>query len=390
MGEEAYLLPIGPYHPLLKEPEYFKVWVRGEDVVGIDFDLGFNYRGVEELATQRSWIKALHLIGRICGICSIAHTLNFCQAIEELASIEVPNRAQWIRTMLCELNRIHSHLLWLGIAGYAIGFDTLFKWSWGTRELVLDWLEELTGNRILYEMCVFGGVRRDLGARLMEKMRAGLRRLRKEVDELYEIGRTNAIVAKRMDRIGRLEAKAAMELGVVGPTLRGSGIARDVRKDVAYAAYPELEFKVVIERGCDCKARMLVRLRECLESIWMVEQLLDGMPGGRVRAIEYVKLKFLKVPKGEVIARVEAPRGENFHYVVSNGKQEPSRVRIRPPTYANLIALEQMMRGAKLADVPIIIQSIDPCFGCTDRYEVIDVNSGRRKVMRCEELVRMG
>jgi len=381
---EKYLLPIGPYHPGMKEPEHFKALVRGEEIVDLDFELGYMYRGIEELAEKRSWIKVLFLVNRICGICGIAHTINFCGGVEELTGLQVPERAKYIRTILSELNRIHSHLLYLGIAGYAIGFDTIFKWCWATREMVLDWLENIAGGRIHYSMNTFGGVRRDINQNMIRKIEKDLKVFEKKIKEIYEIFRTDRMIDKRMAGIGTLRKKMAKELGIVGPTARGSDVKIDVRKQNPYAAYPDIDFKIITEKDGDCKARALVRARECLESIKIIDQALSSMSSGKINT---GKLILTKVPAGEIVALDEAPRGENVHYLVSDGGKSPKRLRIRPPTYANMISVREMSKGSKIADVPIIIESIDPCFGCTDRMTVIDVDSKKQSVVEFDKLL---
>lgn len=379
---EKYLLPIGPYHPSMKEPEHFKAWVRGEEIVDLDFELGYMYRGIEKLAEKMTWHKVLLLMNKVCGICPIPHTMCFARGVEQLNRLRVPERAEYIRTIVSELNRIHSHLLFLGIAGYAIGFDTIFKWCWGSREIVLDLLEMITGNRIHYFMVTFGGVRRDIEK--INKIKRSLKKLKKETQGIHEIFRTDRMIEKRMGGIGILSKKVAKELGVVGPTARGSGVRIDTRKQYPYAAYPDIDFKMITEKAGDCRARALVRSGECLESIRIVEQALDAMPHGE---INLGKRFFIKVRQGEALILTEAPRGEDAHYIVSDGGKTPKRLRIRPPTYANLIAIREMARGSRIADVPIIIESIDPCFGCCDRMTLIDIDSKKQRIVEFDKLL---
>jgi len=384
---EKYLLPIGPYHPALKEPEYFKAYVRGEEIVDLDFELGYMYRGIEKLAERRTWYKVLLLMNKVCGICPIPHTMCFSRGVEQLNNLQVPERAEYIRTIISELNRIHSHLLYLGIAGYAIGFDTVFKWCWAVREIVLDLLEMITGNRVHYFMVVFGGVRRDIKKNMIEKIRKDLKKLEKKVKEIHEIFRTDRMIDKRMASIGILTKKKAKDLGVVGPTARGSDVKTDTRKENSYAAYPDIYFKIITEKNGDCKARALIRSRECLESIRIIEQALDKIPSGK---INQGRLTSIIVHSGEALILTEAPRGEDAHYIVSNGGKTPKRLRIRPPTYANMISVREMSRGSRIADMPIIIESIDPCFGCCDRMTVVDIDSKKQNVVEFDKLLGVG
>jgi len=381
---EKYLLPIGPYHPTMKEPEHFKAYVRGEDIIDLDFELGYMYRGIEELAERRTWYKVLLLVNKVCGICPIPHTMCFSRGVEQLNNIQVPERAEYIRTIVSELNRVHSHLLFLGIAGYAIGFDTIFKWCWAIREIVLDLLEMITGNRIHYFMITFGGVRRDIKKDMIQRIKKDLKKLEERIKEIHEIFRTDRMIDKRMAGVGILTKRKAIDLGVVGPTARGSGVKIDVRKQYPYAAYSDIDFKIITEGDGDCKAKALVRSGECLESIRIIEQALDKMPSGK---INQGRLTSIKVKPGEVLILTEAPRGEDAHYLVSDGGKTPKRLRIRPPTYANLISVKEMSKGSKIADVPIIIESIDPCFGCTDRMSVIDIDTKKQNIVEFDKLL---
>ena len=361
-------VPFGPYHPALGEPEYFQVVVDGEEIVAVDFDLGYNYREIEEKVPGFTWPKAIVLLGRICGICSSAHTQAFAYAVEEINRIEVPRRVKFIRTIGAELERIHSHLLWLGLLGESIGFDTLFMMSWGAREHALNMLEALTGKRVQYEYMSIGGVTRDIPPETVSLMKRELGELRKKYGDIRNVFLSNELIDSRLKGIAKLNKAEAEKFGVVGPTARGSGVHTDVRKDFPYSAYGEVTFKMVIEKSGDAYARALVRLEEVTESIHIVYQCLYGMPKGRVPPYEL----FQNSRVGRAAKTVEAPRGENFHFVIAN-KKSPKFVRIRPPTFANLAPIPEMMKGHVLSDVPAIINSIDPCFACTDRVVVMDI-----------------
>lgn len=363
-------VPFGPYHPALGEPEYFHVVVDGEEIVDVDFELGYNYREIEEKVLGFTWSKALVLLGRICGICSSAHTQAFAFTLEKINKLNVSARAKFIRTVGAELERIHSHLLWLGLLGESAGFDTLFMMAWGAREHALNMLEALAGKRIQYEYMSIGGVTRDLPPETVNLIKRELGELRKKYKDVQSVFLSNELLDTRLKGIGKLTKSSAEEFGVVGPMARGSGIRTDVRKDFPYSAYEEVSFDVPIEHGGDAYARALVRLEEVSQSIHIIYQCIYGLPKGKIP--KYKLFTNSKIGRSSQI--VEAPRGENFHFVIAN-KVAPKFVRIRAPTFANLAPIPDMMKGHTLADVPVIINSIDPCFACTDRVTVINLQN---------------
>jgi len=355
-------IPIGPQHPALKEPESFLISLRGEKITAATIKLGYNHRGIEKACESRTYIQDLYLIERICGICSHSHSTCFVQAVEEIAGLDVPARAKYIRTLIGELERIHSHLLWLGVAGHEIGFDTLLMYTWRDREVVMDLLAMLTGNRVNYGINTVGGVRRDIKPGHKEKILKAMDLLEERTKYYIELGSSEPTLIKRLSKVGMLSRADAKNLGAVGPTARASGIERDVRKDDPYAAYAELDFEVVTSDKCDVYGRTLVRLGELIQSFSMVRQIMQKLPDGPIT----VKTG-RKIPAGEAISRYEAPRGEDFHYVRANGTEMPERVKVRAPTLANIQAVSKMLEDRYLADLPIVIAAIDPCFSCTDR-----------------------
>ncbi|MBR9680082.1 MAG: NADH dehydrogenase subunit [Candidatus Altiarchaeota archaeon] len=360
-------IPFGPYHPALGEPEYFQIIVEGETVVAADLELGYNYREIETKVKSFTWPKAIVLLGRICGICSSAHTQAFAYSVEAINKLAVPKKALFIRTIGAELERLHSHLLWLGLLGEQAGFDTLFMLAWGARENALTMLEQLAGKRIHYNYMAIGGVSRDLPATTLVKMKKQLAELKAKYADLKQAFITNEVLASRLKGIGKISKELAIEYGVVGPTARGSGVRMVVRKDTPYSAYGELDFDVPIAKKGDSWSRAMVRLEEIGQSIHILEQAFSIMPKSRVRPAK----TFYESKQGKATAAVEAPRGEDFHFVIA-GKLMPKLVRVRAPTFANLAVLPEMLKGQSLSDVPVIINSIDPCFACTDRVTVID------------------
>ena len=355
-------IPIGPQHPALKEPQSFKVTLNGETIIKMDYRLGYNHRGIEKACEQRTWIQTLYLIERICGICSHAHSNNFTRAAEELAGVQVPKRALYIRMIVGELERIHSHLLWLGVAGHEIGFDTLLMYSWRDREAVMDLLQLLTGNRVNYSVNALGGVRRDFTREELQQTFKTMDVLEERTKYYIEVASEETTLIKRLSGVGFLTLEQVKSLNVLGPTGRASGWDIDVRRDDPYEAYPDVEFDVITDTHGDIYGRTLVRVGELMQSYRIIRWLVQNMPEGEVRS------KFpRRVPAGEAVVRYEAPRGEDIHYVRSNGSDKPERVRVRAPTMANLQAIPAMLANQNLADVPIAVAAIDPCFSCTDR-----------------------
>ncbi len=367
---------------MLHEPEFFTVFLEGEEIVDLDFSLGYNHRGVEKIAASKDNIyQSFEVVSRTCGICGEAYENCFAIGIERILGIEAPERAKYIRTILTELNRIQSHLLWLGSFAYEIGFETLFMHTWEDREIVLNLLEKITGSRIHYSFVTVGGTRGDITEEKKKQIRKSLKELEKRFRLRAEVFESDKIINKRTEKVGILKKEKAKELGVVGPVARASDLKIDVRKDLPYNIYPEIDFKVITEKGEDARARMKVRIREVFESIRILEQVLEKIPDGNVN----LGKKFFTLKKGETVSLVEAPRGELLHYIkLSEKKLE--RIRIRPPTYANLFGIKEMLKGGVLADIPPVISSIDPCFSCTDRVLIIDLDDNKSKVLKMEDL----
>jgi len=378
-------IPFGPQHPALKEPEYFMFEVDGEYVVDVKPRIGYAHRGVEKAAENRTFIQDLYLIEHTCGICSDAHTTCFTQVIEEILGVEIPARARFIRAIIAELERIHSHSLWVGLAAHEIGFDTLFMYVWRDREIVMDLLELVSGNRVHYAMNTLGGVRRDIAPEKAEKIKKRLDVLQERMEYYRRISRSEQTVLKRTEGIGILKPDDALALCAVGPTLRASGIKHDVRADDPYVAYDEVPFNVITYDGCDVLSRLLVRCDEILESINIIRHALERLPTGEIR----VKVP-RRVPEGEAVGRVEAPRGELVHYARTNGTTKPERYMIRCPTLGNIPSVCEMLVGGYIADIPIVLAGIDPCFACMDRMAFVDLSKDKQWAWSGEELRKYG
>jgi len=360
------VVPIGPQHPSLDEPGCFTITLEGEKVINAVVGVGYNHRGLEKACESRNYIQDLYIIERVCGICSHSHSTAFCMAIEEMTGIMIPPRAEYIRVIVAELERLHSHLLWLGVAGHEIGFDTLFMYTWRDREKVLDILAAVGGNRVNYGVNTFGGVRRDLDETISSDIIKTVDILEDEIKHYLELALTESTLASRLVGIGKLSHEDAVKYGAVGPVARAAGIEDDIRMTEPYGAYKEIPVHIVTDTRADVYGRAVVRILEMQESLNIIRYCIKNIPDGSI-AVKAPR----RVPEGEIITRVEAPRGEDIHYIRANGTDIPDRVRVRAPSEANWHGMKHMLEGGYLADVPITIAAIDPCYSCTDRAVVV-------------------
>jgi len=370
-------IPIGPQHPALKEPISLRMTVEGEVIKDVDIRLGYNHRGVEKLAESKTWIQNIYLTERICGICSHSHATCFVQGAEKLLEIEPPRRGLYLRYLVSELERIHSHLLWLGVAGHEAGFDTFFMYTWRDREVVMDLLEMISGNRVHYAINTLGGVRRDLDEVQKTKILDGIKVLRERSEYYFNIGVLEPSFVARLAGVGLLSAEQVVDLCAVGPVARASGVARDVRKNDPHAFYDEMEFDVATADSCDVLGRAVVRIKELFESYKIVEQVIRKLPDGPIAVKSPRRAK-----PNEVVSRYEAPRGENIHYIKSNGSDKPERLKVRAPTLANYPATVEMLRHGFIADIPLIFAAIDPCICCAERMaRLVDARTGEERTV---------
>jgi NADH-quinone oxidoreductase subunit D len=375
------VIPIGPQHPALKEPVNFRVIADGEKIVRLELDLSYNHRGIEKAAEQRNFIRVLPLLERVCGICSHSHATVFAKGIEELMQLEIPPRAQYIRTIIAELERIHSHLLWLGVAAHEIGFNTLFMWTWRDREAVQDILEEMSGNRVHYGMNEVGGVRRDLNPLQVKAALSRLPHLEERIAQYVMMVENQKTMLVRFKGVGKLSKAEALLYGTVGPTARASGVDYDVRKDDPYLVYADAPWNVVTDTNGDVYGRTRVRIGELSESIKIVRFCLENLPAGNIR-VNAPKT----APKGEILSRYEAPRGELAHFIRTNGTDRVERVDIRTPTLANWTSVAVGLVNQNLADIPVIVAAIDPCLSCTSRLTVVDTGKRKTRIVSFDEL----
>ncbi len=382
---EKFIIPIGPQHPALKEPGHFEFTVDGEIVTSATARLGYVHRGIEKGCEERNWVQTLYLLERVCGICSHVHATAYVLGVEKLAGVTVSPRAQAIRQLVAELERIHSHLLWVGVAAHEAGFDTLFMYSWRDRETVMDLLEGLTGNRVNYSANVLGGVKCDVTDAHHDAILRGLDFLEERSQHYLKVVTEDETFLGRTRNVGTLTLEQAEVLGSVGPTARASGVRRDVRVDSPYLAYNEYPVQVIMDAGCDLLARYIVRIKELFESFRVIREILATLPSG-----DLVVRVPRKIPENEAVSRVEAPRGELFYYLKSNGSDHPERIKVRTPSLCNWSSVVVTAIGHKLADMPLMLAGIDPCFSCSDRSVQINRPNGDSQAWTWEQLRQYG
>lgn len=357
----SFTLPLGPVHVALEEPVYFRLKVEGETIRGVHLTSGHVHRGMEALAAQKTLIQDVTLCERVCSLCSNSHSFTYCMSVENALHMSIPPRANYLRVLAEEIKRVASHLFNTAIQAHIIGFKSLFMHVMEVRENMQDVKETVYGNRMNLAANCIGGVKYNVNADLLSYIEKALVKLEPLIEEIREIYNTNANVLARTAGIGLLPKEDAKRLGVVGPVARGSGIMNDVRKESPYAAYPELEFKSFLSNGCDIHARTQIRLDECLESLKIIRQVIKNMPDGPIAS------PMKAIPFAQACARSEAPRGEVFYYIRTNGTDKPERLKWRVPSYMNWEALGVMMRDCAMSDVALITNSIDPCVSCTER-----------------------
>jgi membrane-bound hydrogenase subunit alpha len=375
------IVPIGPYHPLQEEPEFFTLTVEGETVVDIDVRIGYNHRGLEKLSEKKNFDQVTFVIERICGICSTSHPFAYTQSVEDIFPVEVPERAKFIRTIIGEAERVHSHLLWLGLAGHFLGYNTVYMWAWKLREEILDVMEILSGNRNNYAMFKPGGVRRDIKAEDIPVVLKKIDSIVPTLKMLQAAIQDDPVLRARTEGVGVLTKEKAIDFCAVGPTARASGVRKDVRRDAPYAAYDKVEWEMVTRTNGDVFDKTLLRVLETFESLKIVKECLQNLPEGDI------DLNLKDIPPGEGIGTHEAPRGETFHYIKSDGTNRPVRHKVRAPTFMNLPTYKATVVGEKISDATIILAAIDPCYCCTERMAVR--NTKGKKLYSGEELIRL-
>jgi len=369
----TYKIPIGPQHPALKEAVHLRFEVDGEKIIGVTPRFGYAHRGVEKAMSDRPYDKGMHLAERICGICSNCHSTTYAQGIEKIARTQIPDRARYIRTIFNELERLASHMLWAGVAAHEIGLDTLFMYLWRDREHILNYFEKTSGNRVNKSINIIGGVRYDLTPEHLKDLESLTQILRERFLYYKKTFTNDSLVKKRTRGVGRLSTRDAKISAATGPHCRASGVKYDIRFEDHYLAYGATRFRLISDDGCDVFARVKVRILEMLESLKIIESCLD-LPDSPLSS---------KVPtnlEGSAISRLEAQRGELLYFIRAGGPT-PDRVRIRTPSYANFHSLPFMFKSETIADIPIVVASMDPCISCTDRVLIAD-EKGERLVTK--------
>lgn len=376
-----YTIPVGPQSPIIKEPMCIRVSLDGNHVKNAMIRMGYIHKGIEHLFENKSIIKVLYMSEHICGICSYAHSACFTQAVERLYNVNTSRKVKYIRMLVAELERIHSHILWFGFAMHEIGYDTLFNYGMREREYILECFEKLTGNRVIHSINKISTVRYDFEEKDVPFVLERINKVEKMLPFYLKMVEKNNVITSRLVNVGIISKKMAKQFCAVGPVARGSGIKEDIRKDRPYEAYSDVDFEVITDDRCDSLARTVVRLKEIGQSIKIIKQLIKNMPKEKIPSFTKVPpyLGKLPVPKDKfTYGQVEAPRGEDFHfYKIDQGVIK--KARIRTPTFQVIQLLDKLLIGVEIGDIPVIISSFDPCFSCMER--IIVVKDGKKEVL---------
>jgi NADH-quinone oxidoreductase subunit D len=388
-SDQHLVLNMGPQHPSTHGVLRLVLEIDGEIVVRVYPEIGYLHTGIEKTCEAKFYQQVVPLTDRIDYLSPMANNLCYCLAVEKLIELEIPEKAQWVRVLLSELTRLNSHLVWLGTHAMDIGALTVFLYTFREREDILRLFEAVSGQRMMTSYFRIGGLSMAPPLDFFPRVQAFIKTFPEKIDEYSNLLTGNPIFANRLKGVGHLSAEDAIALGVTGPPLRASGVDIDLRRDMPYSSYEKFEFKVPTSTAGDTWARYLVRLDEMRESVRIIQQALDGMPEGPIKAdapkivlpdrekmktqmealIHHFKIvtEGFAVPAGEVYQGIESPRGQMGYYVVSDGTAKPYRVHMRNPSFATLQAVETMSKGRLLADLVAVIGSIDIVLGEIDR-----------------------
>lgn len=357
------VIPFGPQHPVLPEPIHLDLVVQDETVIEALPQIGFIHRGLERLVQTRDYNQFIYIAERICGICAFGHAYGYAETIERLMGVEVPKRGQYLRVIWHELSRMHSHMLWMGLAADAFGFESLFMHTWRLRERILDLFEATTGGRVIFSVVKVGGVVRDISPDQLERIQTALAGIKDDYQQICNTFLKDRSVRNRTDGVGVITHEAALKQGMVGPFARASNVNNDVRS-LGIGAYGELDdFQPILDTQGDCYARVKVRANEVLQAIDIINEMISKIPQGDIS----VDVKGAPAEGAETSSILEQPRGEVYYYALGNGSKNLERMRIRTPTSQNIAGMTAALAGCDLADVNMIVLTIDPCISCTER-----------------------
>ncbi len=357
------VIPFGPQHPVLPEPLHLDLVVDDERVIEAVPQIGFIHRGLERMTQTHDYNQFIYIAERICGICAFGHSLGYAETIESLLGVEIPPRAEYLRVILHELSRMHSHILWLGLAADAFGHEALFMHCWRLRERILDVFEATTGGRVILSAVIVGGMVRDQDAAMLQMIKDTIVGIKDEYGQLVNTFVNDSSIRSRLDGIGYISKEDAMRYGMVGPFARASNVNNDVRC-LGKGGYGKLStFDPIMDTSGDCFGRAKVRALEVLQSADIIEEMIDTIPGGEVA----IPVKHAPEPGAQACNTLEQPRGECYYYALSNGTKYLERMRMRTPTSVNLAGMAMALKGCDLADVNMIVLTIDPCISCTER-----------------------
>lgn len=376
-------VPLGPLHITADEPGHFRLFCDGDTIIDADYRLFYQHRGMEKLAENRmNYDQMGYLAERVCGICGYAHSIACIEAAEKAINLEIPARAQAIRVICSEIERLHSHLLNIGLACEVTGNYNAFMHIFRIREYSMKLAELVTGGRKTYGNVVMGGLRRDMtGVEIKESLKI-LKIIETQVDEVWDAIMDDQRQMKRWKGVGILDKQVARDFSAVGPNIRGSGIKRDTRYDHPYDFFKKIEFDVAVVEGGDVYAREMVRYMELKSSVSIIRQCFELMPQTAI----IVDPKFHVKPENYALAYVEAPRGDNVHWIMQGSAQKVFRWRCRAATYNNWPSLRFQFRGNTIADAALIVCSLDPCYSCTERVTVVDMKSKKSKILTHKDL----
>jgi NADH-quinone oxidoreductase subunit D len=362
--EGEFVINIGPQHPSTHGVLHLKVWLDGETVKKVQPHLGYIHRSIEKMSESLSYRNFIFATSRMDYLAAHINNEACALTVEKGLQLEVPDRAKYIRTILSELTRLQSHLLWWGSTGLDLGAVTPFFYAFRERESIMDIMEETCGTRLTQNFMVPGGVMYDIHPNFQKRTKEVMVQIKDKFQEYDNIMTGNVIFENRTKGVGILSKEDAISSGVTGPTARASGLSCDIRKLFPYSAYDKVQFNEILDTAGDCYARYMVRMHEMRESVSIIEQLIDNIPEGDFQA----KTKnVIKLPKGEFYQRVETPRGELGVFIVSDGAASPYRIKYRSPGFSNLSALPMMAIGGKIGDLVAIMSTIDLVIPDIDR-----------------------